>query len=118
MDRNIKLESKRIISQTDIGVVTPYKAQCRQITQSCRVLKFNKITIGTAEIFQGQEKPIMIVSTVRCGTQGLGFVHDKRVRIDGSSKKILLIDVILFLFLFSENERDHHKSKMSFGNRR
>lgn len=36
--------------------------------------------LGVAEIFQGQEKPVMIVSVVRGGGQGLGFVSDPQVR--------------------------------------
>lgn len=68
------------ISESDIGVVTPYKMQRRKIAQACHRLSFDNITIGTAEVFQGQEKPIMIVSTVRSGGNRLGFVSNARVR--------------------------------------
>lgn len=67
------------VSQSDIGVVTPYKMQRRKITQACHRFNFDDITIGTAEAFQGQEKPIMIVSTVRSGGNRLGFVNNARV---------------------------------------
>lgn len=66
------------LKQSDIGVVTPYKLQCKELIRACRQNKFNDITIGTAEIFQGQEKPVMIVSTVRTERK-LGFVKDPRV---------------------------------------
>lgn len=72
--------SKRHITQSDIGVVTPYKLQCKVIARACRKNNFNDITIGTAEVFQGQERPVMIVSTVRTGGM-LGFVKDPRVRL-------------------------------------
>lgn len=67
------------ISQSDIGVVTPYKMQRRKIAQACHRFNFDEITIGTAEAFQGQEKPVMIVSTVRSGGNRLGFVNNARV---------------------------------------
>lgn len=63
---------------SDIGVVTPYKMQCKIIGKLCNRLKFDGITIGTAEIFQGQEKPIMLLSTVRTG-RTLGFVNSAQV---------------------------------------
>lgn len=69
---------KRLL-QSDIGVVTPYNLQGKIIGRFCRQNNFHGITVGTAEIFQGQERPVMIVSTVR--TNGmLGFVKDPRVR--------------------------------------
>lgn len=75
-----KLKNGENVSEADIGVVTPYKLQCRRISQACRSNRFPDITIGTAEQFQGQEKPIMIVSTVRAGGVCTSFVNDPRVK--------------------------------------
>lgn len=67
------------LGQSDIGVVVPYKLQSKVIKRMCKDMGFNDITVGTAEIFQGQERAVMIVSTVR--TDGkLGFLGDFRVR--------------------------------------
>lgn len=63
----------------DIGVVSPYKLQCKIIDKLCRRMGFNGITVGTAEVYQGQEKPVMIVSTV-CTGGILGFVNSAQVR--------------------------------------
>lgn len=68
------------VRQTDIGVVTPYKSQCQKIIQRCQAHGCTNVRVGTAEVYQGQEKPIMIVSVVRGGGQGLGFVSDPQVR--------------------------------------
>lgn len=76
--------SKRPVSQSDIGVVAPYRMQCKFLASACRQLDFNDITVGTAEIFQGQERPIMIISTVRTDMK-LGFVNDARVRYTNSN---------------------------------
>lgn len=68
------------VTEADIGVVVPYKLQSKIIKRICNRIGFNDITIGTAELFQGQERAIMIVTTVR--TDGnLGFLSDVRVRI-------------------------------------
>lgn len=68
------------LTQNDIGVVTPYKMQRRKIWQACHNLEFDNITVGTAEVFQGQEKPVMIISTVRSGgDRSLTFVNNDRV---------------------------------------
>lgn len=73
----------RSISLADIGIVSPYRKQCDLIRSECFDSGFGGITVGTAEIFQGQEKPVMIISTVRspAGNRGgsLGFVKDQRV---------------------------------------
>lgn len=68
-----------MIKPSDIGVVTPYKLQCKHITRAIKRDKLGDITVGTAEIFQGQERPIMIVSTVRSNNNGIGFVAEPRV---------------------------------------
>lgn len=58
------LKSGSRLKQSDIGVVSPYKLQCRKIEYACKSNQFNDITIGTTEVFQGQEKKVMIISTV------------------------------------------------------
>lgn len=71
-------EKRRIVTQKDIGVVVPYKLQSKVIKRLCKAMNFNDINIGTPEAFQGQEKPIMLVTTVR--TDGnFGFLSDPRV---------------------------------------
>lgn len=69
----------RTVIQSHIGVVSPYKLQCDTISARCRKNSLEDITIGSAEIFQGQEKPIMIVSTV-CVDKLTDFAKNDRVR--------------------------------------
>lgn len=71
--------NNRKIKASDIGVVTPYRLQCRIISRICRQRGFSDIAIGTAEVFQGQEKAVIILSTVRTGGT-LGFVNSTQVR--------------------------------------
>lgn len=79
------LESEHDIAQSDIGVVSPYKLQCKIIKQKRDAMNYGNITIGSAEVFQGQERKVMIMSTVRSGSKFLGdflsnaqvcFAHD------------------------------------------
>lgn len=58
---------KHAVTELDIGIVTPYKMQADVIQERCRMAIKNDITIGTAAILQGQEKPIIIISTVSVG---------------------------------------------------
>lgn len=99
-----------IVQKSDIGVVTPYKMQCKKITQACRYRKWNDITIGTSETFQGKEKPIMIVSTVRAGGKYLGFVNDPRV----SQLSTFLAKYLTFFEKNLANECRHYQSKVPF----
>ncbi|CAE6369801.1 unnamed protein product [Rhizoctonia solani] len=62
-----------IASPRNIGIVTPYKAQVRKLR---KLLKDNEITdidIGSVEQFQGQERQVIIVSTVRSNKDLLSF---------------------------------------------
>nr|XP_026497854.1 probable RNA helicase armi [Vanessa tameamea] len=77
---------KRHITADEIGIITPYLAQVKYL----RVL-FNSMglpipKIGTVEDFQGQERPIILISTVRSSEslleedskQALGFVGNPK----------------------------------------
>lgn len=79
--------SGKRVHTSDIGIVAPYREQCNVIKDECINNGFNGILIGTAEIFQGKERAIMIISTVR--TDGtLGFVGDARVSLRQVTKTI------------------------------
>lgn len=62
---------------SDIGVISPYKKQCELIKEKLGDT-FSDISVGTAEVFQGQERRIIIISTVRT-TEDLGFVNNYQV---------------------------------------
>ncbi|XP_031638656.1 putative helicase mov-10-B.1 isoform X2 [Contarinia nasturtii] len=86
-----KKHGLRQITQADIGIVTPYRKQRILLSQKLRRLNFGDIMVGTAEIFQGKEKPVMIVSTVRSNRQ-LGFVGEpRRLNVVITRAKCLLI---------------------------
>ncbi len=69
-----------------LGLITPYQAQRRTIVRDCHAcLKgnaedselFENVMINTVDSFQGQEKDIILVSTVRANSfQNVGFLTD------------------------------------------
>lgn len=68
----------RQVNLSDIGVISPYKDQCTALKNEFRVNNWETVEIGSVESFQGKEKSIIIVSTVRSSGK-LGFLKDEKV---------------------------------------
>lgn len=76
------------VSTRDIGVICPYAAQREKL----REVYPTGIEIGTVEYYQGREKKIIILSTVRSGTPTVGFLkNEKRLNVAMTRAKALLI---------------------------
>ncbi|XP_063831408.1 putative helicase mov-10-B.1 [Ostrinia nubilalis] len=86
----------------DIGVIAPYIRQVYKMKAWLKEENYEKIEVGTVESFQGKEKRVILVSTVRANCRlldydakyGLGFlVDDKRfnVAITRAKAKIIII---------------------------
>ncbi|CAE6393339.1 unnamed protein product [Rhizoctonia solani] len=90
------------ISTTDIGVITPYNQQVQHIRRMLRGSNGEGIKVGSVEEFQGQERKVIIVSTVRSSAKEvefdlrhtLGFVaNDRRFNVTITRAQALLIIV-------------------------
>ncbi|XP_065080327.1 putative helicase MOV-10 [Ochlerotatus camptorhynchus] len=82
------------IQQSDIGIVSPYAKQVLFLKQFCRSKKWTDIDIGSAEQYQGREKAIIIISTVRSGSDNVGFLSDvKRLNVTLTRARSLMIVV-------------------------
>ncbi|KIY47326.1 P-loop containing nucleoside triphosphate hydrolase protein [Fistulina hepatica ATCC 64428] len=86
----------------DIGVITPYLVQCVKIHTALRYIGANDVKVGTVEEFQGQERPVIIISTVRSSREfirydlkyTLGFVaNPRRFNVSIARAQALLITV-------------------------
>ncbi|KAI5643200.1 AAA domain-containing protein [Phthorimaea operculella] len=77
-----KLIRKHKVLPEDIGVVTPYILQVSKIKNWLRGTAWSdRIEVGSVEAFQGKEKRVIIISTVRSGSQ-MGFlVDDQRFNV-------------------------------------
>jgi len=84
---------ERIINETgteesDIGIISPYKCQVFKLRQKLKARP--RLTIDSVEGFQGSERDVIIISTVR--TESLGFLRcDLRLNTTISRAKSLLV---------------------------
>jgi len=82
------------LHEKDIGIITPYAAQIKQIK---KLLESEKIAVETKTVdgFQGQEKEVIIISFVRANKKGeIGFLKDARrlnVAITRARRKLICI---------------------------
>ncbi|KIP01837.1 hypothetical protein PHLGIDRAFT_112706 [Phlebiopsis gigantea 11061_1 CR5-6] len=96
------LENRKLrITPNDIGIIAPYHAQCLKILKALPE-RAKGIKVGSVEEFQGQERRVIIISTVRSSTDflaydmrhTLGFVADpKRFNVAITRAQSLLIVV-------------------------
>ncbi|XP_077974074.1 putative helicase mov-10-B.1 [Styela clava] len=95
----LDIRGMRKMKPCDIGIVTPYRKQVEKIRNK---IKNPNIDVGSVEVFQGQERLVIIISTVRSSKEGLtddaifhlGFLCDpKRFNVSLTRPKALLIIV-------------------------
>ncbi|KAJ7669415.1 RNA helicase [Mycena polygramma] len=94
-------DRKLRIRPEEIGIITPYHAQrCKIMELLYRDPKLRGITVGSVEEFQGQERRVIIMSTVRSNTnyvesdirRTLGFVaNPQRFNVAITRAQALLI---------------------------
>jgi len=89
------------IEPAHIGIITPYRAQCTKLRTALRPFA-SEIKIGSVEEFQGDERRVIIITTVRSSRDyinydlrhTLGFVaNPRRFNVAVTRAKALLIIV-------------------------
>lgn len=86
-----KLYSK-FITPDSIGIITPYQKQVRVIKNNIESQNLKVPKIGSVEEFQGQEKDIILISTVRSNCRNIGFVKEpKRLNVAISRATTLIV---------------------------
>ncbi|MEQ9442030.1 MAG: AAA domain-containing protein [Cyclobacteriaceae bacterium] len=87
-------------NQIDIGVISPYKAQVKLLTEQYESYEYlqavqSLITIDTVDAFQGREREVIYISLVRSNAKGeIGFLGDIRrtnVAMTRARKKLVMI---------------------------
>lgn len=78
------------LQHSDIGIITPYSLQVKEIRELLGVEMDELPKIGSVEEFQGQERNVIVISTVRSNVNNidtdtkynLGFVKNaKRMNV-------------------------------------
>ncbi|KAF2285412.1 hypothetical protein GH714_003619 [Hevea brasiliensis] len=97
-----KLTAMGNLNEADIGVITPYRQQVLKLKKALDDLDMPNIQVGTVEQFQGQERKVIIVSTVRSTVRHnefdrlhcLGFLSNPRRFNVAITRAIALLIII------------------------
>ncbi len=97
-EASVVVQLLRILCCTDgfrpesVGVISPYSAQPRMIR---RLVKDKLVEVKTVDGFQGREKEVIVMTTVRCNeNREVGFLSDwKRLNVALTRARTLLIVV-------------------------
>eukprot|EP01033_Poteriospumella_lacustris_P015728 gene15729-11255_t len=90
------------IGAEEIGIITPYRRQVKKMRLALALTGLRDVSVGSCEQFQGQERKVIIISTVRSSPDllqqdarfNLGFVGNrKRFNVAVTRAQALLIVV-------------------------
>jgi len=71
----------------EIGVVTPYHKQAQKIRMLLRAHNYLDTKVGSVEEFQGSERRVIIISTVRSSVQHMDFDEKHKLGFVANSKR-------------------------------
>jgi helicase MOV-10 len=100
--KKVKDYRRSRVNLTDIGVISPYNQQVNKLKKALASQNLGDVKVGSVESFQGQEKRVIIISTVRSSKEhvevdkkhSLGFLtNPKRFNVAITRAKALLIIV-------------------------
>ncbi|XP_065183800.1 putative helicase mov-10-B.1 [Sycon ciliatum] len=108
------------ISASQIGVISPYHKQVLRIRKQLRAKGHESVKVGSVEEFQGQERTVIIISTVRSQpkyltmdkTFSLGFLQNQKRFNVAITRAMALLIVIGNPYIL--NKDDHWKMFLNF----
>ena len=96
-----RIGKQRILDERiDTGIISPYRAQVQYLRRQIKKKEFFKpyrhlISVNTVDVFQGQERDIILISLVRANDDGqIGFLRDLRrmnVAITRARMKLIIL---------------------------
>jgi helicase MOV-10 len=81
------MRGKNRVAAAQIGIITPYRKQVQKLQITLRSKGFSSIKVGSVEEFQGQERRVIIISTVRSSVDWLDFDAKHRLGFVASPKR-------------------------------
>nr|CAD7574824.1 unnamed protein product [Timema californicum] len=93
-------EARVAVKQSEIGIIAPYIRQVYKLKKALQEKSWDQVEVGTTETFQGREKRVIIISTVRSnrnlldydGRFRLGFlVNQKPIGVDSAAIGLKLL---------------------------
>lgn len=101
LDNKVRDKKLKFLQPSQIGIITPYRGQTQKIKQIIKEKNYgNEILVGSPEEFQGQERCVIIISSVRSIQSisskerklKLGFLNNsKRFNVSITRAQALLI---------------------------
>lgn len=91
---NSSIESAQSFSLADIGIISPYAGQVRFLKQIVAQLwGASTLEVSTIDGFQGREKDVILLSSVRSNETGeVGFLNDwRRLNVAITRARLLLV---------------------------
>ncbi|XP_058832069.1 putative helicase MOV-10 [Topomyia yanbarensis] len=86
--------NEKQVEQKEIGVISPYARQVIFLKERFKKYDWREIEVGSTEQFQGREKLIIIISTVRSNCKTVGFLDNvKRLNVTVTRARALTIIV-------------------------
>jgi superfamily I DNA and/or RNA helicase len=81
VDLLVKGTRKNRCMAEEIGIITPYHRQVQKIRKILEAHGYGDCKVGSVEEFQGSERPVIILSTVRSNVDFIQFDQKHKVRI-------------------------------------
>mmetsp|Transcript_3290 Transcript_3290/g.3911 ORF Transcript_3290/g.3911 Transcript_3290/m.3911 type:complete len:308 (-) Transcript_3290:167-1090(-) len=87
VDLLVRDTKRNRVPASSIGIVTPYQKQVQKIRQLMGAHGYSDCTVGSVEQFQGSERRVIIVSTVRSSVEYMEFDTKYQLGFLSNSKR-------------------------------
>ena len=84
VDLLIKDTKRNKCKPEDIGIITPYHRQVQKIRMLLGAHGYSDCKVGSVDEFQGSERPVIVISTVRSTVDYIAF--DEKHKVSQISK--------------------------------
>ncbi len=87
VDKLVKCTKKNKVKPEEIGIISPYHKQVQKIGMLLRAHNYGDCKVGSVEEFQGSERRVIIISTVRSSVGYLKFDNNHKLGFVSNPKR-------------------------------